>query len=97
MRQKCWFILSTCFGHKYAHRQEHNSEFRFLVYKPGKSSGLCGAGLLDVCTVQGMWPNGQQAVTHNNINVHTASIVTNLTQHSPLPYFILPIGVLLTG
>jgi hypothetical protein len=56
MRQKCWFIDSTCFGHKYAHRQEYSSEFHFLVSKPGKPSGLCSAGLLDVCTVQRMWP-----------------------------------------
>jgi hypothetical protein len=26
---KCWFIDSTSFGHKYAHHQEYNSEFRF--------------------------------------------------------------------
>src|SRR5215510_6256064 len=31
MRQKCWFIYSTCFGHQYAHHQESNSEFRFGV------------------------------------------------------------------
>jgi hypothetical protein len=46
---KCWFIDSTCFGHWYAHHQEYNSAFRFLVSKPGKPSGLCSAGLLDVC------------------------------------------------
>jgi hypothetical protein len=57
MRQKYWFIDSTCFGHWYAHRQEYNSEFRFLVSKPGKPSGLCSAGLLDVCTAQRMWPD----------------------------------------
>jgi hypothetical protein len=56
MRQKCWFIDSTCFGHKHAHRQEYNSEFSFFVSKPGKPPGLCSAGLLDVCTVQRMWP-----------------------------------------
>jgi hypothetical protein len=52
MLQNWWFILSTCFGHKYAHRQEYKSDFRFLVSKPGKPSGLCSAGLLAVCTVQ---------------------------------------------
>jgi hypothetical protein len=27
------------------------------VSKPGKPSGLCSAGLLDVCTAQRMWPD----------------------------------------
>jgi hypothetical protein len=45
----------TCFGHWYAHHQEYNSEFRFLVSKPGNPSGLCSAGLLDVCAAQRMW------------------------------------------
>src|SRR5215510_12235043 len=31
MRQKSWFIDSTCFGHQYAHHQEYNSEFHFGI------------------------------------------------------------------
>jgi hypothetical protein len=38
----------------HAHHQEYNSEFRFLVSKPGKPSELCSAGLLDVCAAQRM-------------------------------------------
>jgi hypothetical protein len=30
-QQKCWFTESTCFGHKHAHRQEYNGDFRILV------------------------------------------------------------------
>jgi hypothetical protein len=58
MQQNAGFIDSTHFGHQYAHHQENNSEFRFLVSKPGKPSRLCSAGLLDVCTAQRMWPVG---------------------------------------
>jgi hypothetical protein len=62
---KCWFTLSTCFVHYYAHLQEYNGEYRFLVSKP---SGFCSAGLLDVCAAQRMWPHCCYAV-HSFISI----------------------------
>jgi hypothetical protein len=57
----------------YAHHQEYNSEFHFLVSKPGKPSGLCSAGLLDVCTVQSHATSSEQyTAVHSSTRQCTA-------------------------
>jgi hypothetical protein len=89
---KCWFIDSTCFGNYYANHQEYNNEFRFLVSKPGKPSGLCSAGLLDVCTAQRMWPhplslrvkqpgNESDDHTYHRVNKNDYTIVHSVLRH----------------